>query len=64
MGWIGLDIMTEKQELKSLSIIVTQAVCDIFAWCSKEETNRLNYLRNKLGIDYDAVNQVWTEYNG
>ena len=54
----------ELHELKVLAIRVTKAVCDVNGTITRPEVERLDYLRNKHGKDYDAINCVWENYTG
>ena len=49
----------ELEELKTLAIRITRAVCDIHGTITKQEIDRLDFLTDKYGKDYDAVNCVW-----
>ena len=56
---IGDDMEKELEELKAIAIRITRAVCDVNGTITKQEINRLDFLTDKYGKDYDAVNCVW-----
>ena len=57
--------MNERDELKRLAERITRAVCDVRLGNAptRREIDRLQTLRRKLSVDYDAINGVWEPWN-
>lgn len=51
-----------RDELRNLSIRVAQQVASVHGIVTKAEADRLDYLRDALGMDYDAINGRWRLY--
>ncbi|MDA0232631.1 MAG: hypothetical protein O3C69_04005 [Chloroflexi bacterium] len=46
-------------ELKALTERITRKVCDVSAYVTSEEIDRQQYLEEKVGARWDAINRKW-----